>query len=468
MARAGGSALISARRSPTGSTAGRLGTRWAAAALALGLGLAAPGMSGLALADSPDTPSPATSAAAADPRAAATRPATTRAANPARDTQARSTPRAAAATGPANPRHNRATEIIRAAESLDSATAGPSAASAESLPMPVPDPPTGDSGDSPESGNGSVAVTHIDSPAVVDSSASSDRSVSAAGTGLITAVNPTASTRPVRTAAPTLDAQPPTTIHTALSAITQQINQVLNGLINWLSALPASPLTPVTDFLAGALQLVRRALTPVLGGVDGTYVYFTNRTDQTLAVAQVPNGELEGPEAEPRYLAPGETSDFYGYNRVFFDVRLRIYTATQTDTGAWQKGELREVIGAVNQWDSRPTVVINLDPYYPGYSDTLCGSEDDRCNRVLVAPFDRPWWDRAGGFKVGEAWFADYDLRGPFQSGQTGTYIERLSDRSDDYKVFAIEVFKIPTGAISDIGVPQYGGAVPAGRVNQK
>ena len=54
MARAGGSALISARRSPTGSTAGRLGTRWAAAALALGLGLAAPGMTGLALADSPD------------------------------------------------------------------------------------------------------------------------------------------------------------------------------------------------------------------------------------------------------------------------------------------------------------------------------------------------------------------------------------------------------------------------------
>ena len=328
--------------------------------------------------------------------------------------------------------------------------------------MPVPDLPTGDSGDSPESGNGSVAVTHIDSPAVVDSSASSDRSVSAAGTGLITAVNPTASTRPVRAAAPTLDAQPPTTIHTALSAITQQIDQVLNGLINWLSALPASPLTPVTDFLAGALQLVRRALTPVLGGVDGTYVYFTNRTDQTLAVVQIPNGGRNDPEADPRFLAPGETSFFLGYNSFtgldYNDVRLRIYTATQTDTGAWQKGEMKEIIAATNPSIGRPQVYVRLDPYQ---------TDGRTFNREIWPPFVRPWWDFGGGFKVGEAWFADYDLKGPIQSGQTGTYIERLSDRSDGYKLFAIEVFTIPLGATQDYSISdsEY---VKAGRVNQK
>ena len=437
-----------------------LGIRFAAGAIAAGLALAGPGMTGLALADSPDD---GASAASTDPRAAATRPATSRASGPARESRAERRPRAASAAA-ANVRQARAQEIpAAAAEAIAPATTDAVSEPVEPTPLLLIDlPATAAAGN--DSGVTDEAPTPVAQPQL-DSAAIPEPGAPLSAPALIITAEPLTTLRSVR--APSA-APAPITIQTALSAVAQQIDQVLNGLINWLSALPASPLTPVTDFLAGALQLVRRSLTPVLGGVDGTYVYFTNRTDQTLAVAQVPNGELEGPEAEPRYLAPGETSDFYGYNRVFFDVRLRIYTATQTDTGAWQKGELREVIGAVNQWDSRPTVVINLDPYYPGYSDTLCGSEDDRCNRILAAPFDRPWWDRAGGFKVGEAWFADYDLQGPFQSGQTGTYIERLSDRSDDYKVFAIEVFKIPTGAISDIGVPQYGGAVPAGRVNQK
>ena len=54
------------------------------------------------------------------------------------------------------------------------------------------------------------------------------------------------------------------------------------------------------------------------------------------------------------------------------------------------------------------------------------------------------------GFAVGENWFADYDLKGPIQSGQTGTYVVRLSDRDDGYKVFRIEVFKIPAGSTQD------------------
>ena len=218
--------------------------------------------------------------------------------------------------------------------------------------------------------------------------------------------------------------------------------------------LPARPRYRSPDSPAAAAPRPSEAL---LRGVDGSYVYFYNRTDKTLAVAQVPNGTRGGPEADPRYIAPGEKSDFYGSNQgTVGDVRLRIYTATQTDTGAWQKGEMKETIVAFNSWIGRPTVYVLLDPY-PGRGDYFV-------NRQLKPPFDRSLFDDVG-FKVGEAWFADYDLRGPIQSGQTGTYIERLSDRPDDYKVFAIEVFKIPFGPTEDF---RSGADEKVGRVNQK
>lgn len=166
--------------------------------------------------------------------------------------------------------------------------------------------------------------------------------------------------------------------------------------------------------------------------VDGTYVYFYNRTDQTLAVVQIPDGGRNDPESDPRYLAPGEKSDFYGDNNGAknMDVRLRIYSATQDDTGAWQKGEMKEIITATNRWILSPYARVQMDPKRDGSVAR---------NRHLEKEFG-----------VNDNWFADYDLKGPIQSGQTGTFMLRLSDRDDDYKLFQIEVFKIPGGSTQD------------------
>ena len=193
--------------------------------------------------------------------------------------------------------------------------------------------------------------------------------------------------------------------------------------------LPARPRYRSPESPAAAAP---RPSEPLLRGVDGTYVYFTNRTDQTLAVVQVPNGGRDDPEADPRYIAPGEKSDFYGDNNGGgkMDVRLRIYSATQDDTGAWQKGDMREIITATNRWILAPYARVQMDP-----KRDISGI----VNRYLEKEFS-----------VNDNWFADYDLRGPFQSGQTGTYVVRLSDRVDDYKVFVIEAFKIPSGSTQD------------------
>lgn len=197
----------------------------------------------------------------------------------------------------------------------------------------------------------------------------------------------------------------------------------------WTPPLPARPRYRSPESPAAAAP---RPGEPLLRGVDGTYVYFYNRTDQTLAVVQVPNGGRNDPETDPRYVAPGEKSDFYGDNNGIgkMDVRLRIYSATQDDTGAWQKVEMKEIITATNRLFLSPYARVQMDPKREG-----SGFQ----NRFLEK-----------GFSVNDNWFADYDLKGPTQSGQTGTFMLRLSDRDDDYKVFQIEVFKIPQGSTQD------------------
>ena len=193
--------------------------------------------------------------------------------------------------------------------------------------------------------------------------------------------------------------------------------------------LPARPRYRSPESPAAAAPRPSEAL---LRGIDGTYVYFYNRTDQTLAVVQVPKGGHEDPEADPRYVAPGEKSDFYGDNNGAknMDVRLRIYSATLDDTGTWQKGEMKEIITATNNWILAPYARVQMDPKHDG---------GETQNRHLEKEFS-----------VNDNWFADYNLKGPIQSGQTGTYMVRLGDRDDDYKVFQIEVFKIPQGSTQD------------------
>ena len=198
---------------------------------------------------------------------------------------------------------------------------------------------------------------------------------------------------------------------------------------NTWSALPARPRYRSPESPAAAAP---RPSAQRLGTVLGTYVYFYNRTDQTLAIVQVPKGGPNDPEADPRFLAPGEKSDFYGDNNGAknMDVRLRIYSATLDDTGTWQKGEMKEIITATNRWILAPYARVQMDPKHDG---------GETQNRHLEKEFS-----------VNDNWFADYNLKGPIQSGQTGTYVVRLGDRDDDYKVFQIEVFKIPQGSTQD------------------
>lgn len=220
------------------------------------------------------------------------------------------------------------------------------------------------------------------------------------------------------------------------------------------SATPATAWTPLSarpryrspDFPATAAS---RPSEELLRGVDGTYVYLYNRTDQTLAVVQVPGGGRNDPEADPRFLAPGEKSDFYGDNngQHNMDVRLRIYTAVSDGAGGWRKDEMREIITATNQWLGYPYVRVHMDPkLWPRpLLPPLTFS------RAIIRPSPKTF---DSGFAVGENWFADYDLKGPLQTGQTGTFVLRLADKEDpDYKVFQIEVFKIPAGSTQDYDV---------------
>ena len=204
--------------------------------------------------------------------------------------------------------------------------------------------------------------------------------------------------------------------------------------------LPARPRYRSPDSAAAAAP---RPSEPLLRGVDGAYVYLYNRTDQTLAVVQVPEGGRNDPEADPRYIAPGEKSDFYGDNNGEhnMDVRLRIYTAVSDGAGGWRKDEMREIITATNQWLGYPFVRVHMDPL--PWQDI----PPSPFNRAIIRPAPKTF---DSGFAVGENWFADYDLKGPIQSGQTGTYVVRLGDRDDGYKVFQIEIFKIPAGSTQD------------------
>ncbi|NBQ43280.1 MAG: hypothetical protein EBU23_12540, partial [Mycobacteriaceae bacterium] len=92
---------------------------------------------------------------------------------------------------------------------------------------------------------------------------------------------PAASDRPVRAPATTL----------SVTAALQGVGQFLDGVINWLSTLPANP---ISDFVAGALMLVRRGLpdAPNFGNtqiiipeLDSTASTLGVRVDKTQASA---------------------------------------------------------------------------------------------------------------------------------------------------------------------------------------
>ena len=252
-------------------------------------------MTGLALADTPEdgTSVASTAGASADPRGSATRPGASRAATPARESRADRAPRA---TGVQQSRAAAAEATVATAETGVSADA-PVEPTAPA-PVPVLDLPVTDSGDStpPDTTVDPVDPVEVivDVPAVTDPGTVGEPEWAyyTSAPGDIAEIAspepdpqpwwaPAASDRPVRVPATTL----------SVTAALQGVGQFLDGVINWLSTLPANP---ISDFVAGALMLVRRGLpdTPNFGNtqiiipeLDSTASTLGVRVDKTQASA---------------------------------------------------------------------------------------------------------------------------------------------------------------------------------------
>ncbi|MFM8599801.1 MAG: hypothetical protein ACKOB8_12475, partial [Mycobacterium sp.] len=331
-----------------------LGIRFAAGAIAAGLALAGPGMTGLALADSPDD---GASAASTDPRAAATRPATSRASGPARESRAERTPRAASAA--ASVPQARAQEIpAGAAEAIAPDTTDAVSEPVEPTPLLLIDLPAEDPAGSGDSADDPVDVV-VDVPVVTDPGAPGEPEW-AYYTALPGAPGDLAElTAPVVPAASDRVGRVPTAmLADPLTKALQGVGQFLDGVIGWLSTLPANP---VTDFVAGALLLVRRLLpdTPDYGATQIVIPELDTR-DSKLGVRVNPNqdsadGIKTNVSAKPFALTlPGPASN---------------YTVTAN------KPELVTVSSAGNQ--------INITPTTPGFLGLKIAPKDGSDPRYL-------------------------------------------------------------------------------------
>ena len=203
------------------------------------------------------------------------------------------------------------------------------------------------------------------------------------------------------------------------------------------AAAPAGPRFRMLEMPASAAP--RKTGAPaqeLLGKVLGTHVTLINRTGKMIAVAQVPKGGRNDPEAETVFLESGKAGFYSGSNWGLFDqpdVRLRIYDVVIDSEGNAQRGVMSEIIMATNLALKRPIAKIGMDPYR--VTTTV---DTQLLNRSL-----EKW-----GFEEGQSWNADYRLQGPIQQDVyntlvTRTYVERKGD-SDDHKIFLIEVYAIP------------------------
>lgn len=241
---------------------GNLGIRCTAGALAVGLALAGP-VTGLAVADSPEG---GASAASTDSRGGATRPSTSREGNPARESRADRMPRAAGAEAGSRAervRQARVAETPTAAEATTPDTAAAASDPTGSAAPPVldlADPSPGVSGDgaAPQSPADPVDVAAVDVRGVTDPGTPDgpgwayQTSVPGDLAGPAAPAAPAAHARAVRV--------PTTSLTTPPAGLAEGVAQFLDGVIDWLSTLPANP---VTELLEGALLLVRRALLPL-------------------------------------------------------------------------------------------------------------------------------------------------------------------------------------------------------------
>ena len=224
----------------------RVGAGASAFGLAFGLmfGLAptGPGTTAMAFADSPDegaSVGPATSSAAADPRGAATRSAESRTATPSRQPRSERAPRAAATTGVRADRAAAAESIAEsiAAEAADGGSDPVATFTIGSDRTTIE--PDSDPNPLPEVAELGIAFEATTAPEVT----------AGVTRQLLTPAAPPASARPIRVP------PPPFAVTSYVAA--QGFGQFLDGVIGWLSTLPANP---VSNFVAGALQLVRRSL----------------------------------------------------------------------------------------------------------------------------------------------------------------------------------------------------------------
>ncbi len=215
-----------------------------------------------------------------------------------------------------------------------------------------------------------------------------------------------------------------------LQSVVSVLDRVLASAANWLASLPTNP---ATTLLQGALDQIRRTINSTVGSwFKETGVIFVNKTDQALAVVQVPKGGNTDPGAAPVFIpVGGPSATFKGYNSTGPDVRLRVYSAYQDSSGTWHTGDMKEIIIASNSFLSSPYAAVLMDPF------KAAGGKTE--NSAMTATF----------FSQGSAWHADYVLRGPIQTGQTRTYIERGPD-AKDYKIFYVQAFEVPQGATED------------------
>lgn len=195
---------------------------------------------------------------------------------------------------------------------------------------------------------------------------------------------------------PRLISRPP-----ILTAVVARITSVVDGMLDRLSALPASP---INEFLSGALLLVRRALQPPPGspapfGVGATKLTVRNETPQSFELWAYYDGSTDNAKVQVAALQPGQEWSNTAYNAVSFDHNLEIVV----------NGVPKARMVATNSWARSG----NWGPWMRFFAPTT-GYTGQPATKYT--PFDaRPPadWDAANlvglveGFKIGQsAWIS--------------------------------------------------------------
>lgn len=218
--------------------------------------------------------------------------------------------------------------------------------------------------------------------------------------------------------------------------IAMAIDRLLANASNWLTGLPASP---VTTFAQGALDMIRRSLR---SAVKGSSVTIVNKTDQTLVVQQDSDGARGGDLGDRVVLEPGQTATFSGYRpsrgapESPWDVRLVAGLATAPASEA-----TRMIIAAHNPWNGPPQIVMFADPFR---------ESGKTVNRTYLAAKleDGFIWDSWDALDENQACHCDaVDSGGPADGPKVLAVRE---NDSDDFKVFRMDIYDIGSKPTSD------------------